>query len=1072
MDKLERIIKKALLSEQIKPLSKAPFATTSADWKKFAKPTTDASKDNPLMMLGPKANLPAPVDPEYADRFGTFQPGLRQKYDTDINDAQLKAFSEASGQPAEFGAMTNYFNDVYVPWPDNQTRNKLISLGGLPFLGNKGTTIKFSFVASDSIRDFINLAKAAPGFNDEESFKQNRMSEFFPGGLLEAFQLAMYQGAGSNVGTFIQFFNGGTPDTQIVYLSYEAYQQNKFFYWSYEPEIIKAGVERGTLGNKIWLGTKPEERISFIEKRSDGSNTVVPANPKDGNVIPAGLKQDNWIANFQQKWAGWYLGTAFKSIDKAKGEEPMIWQYGDEPGDFVNLTALADRIQTAFDWIGIPFPPVDIINAIWYISRGRWVEGCISIIAFVPVIGDAIKLAFKGIGNLASIGIKPLVERISLAIERIKLEDANYWIREIDNNVSKFIETAEKIGLIPERTVAAFSSVMDDILEKTTVALENLSLRKRAAEQAATINTRLGVKGTAQTTEEVAKKSFLGNSWEWLNSRIRTPGLLIKDFPRAVLLLLRPLYRKSDRYIRSVYIAARKKFLNRLLKDKELLAITIISFSKKDTRESIAKQMLGIAVETGILQTRQTKRGIVYFVPGQPQFPYETGKLLTQLQQNPRQMLDQIQQKSVEAYSRFAVSIGEKATVASKEIINPFWDYIWSSPWNRFLNEYIRLGSNSLQKPGATGVKAVNSWTENFIDEISRNIGSWWNNDIFKKLDVIYNELQEYFEQKGFGPDEGSKLSNTSVVYTIIDEAWYGFTQRHIIESQEAINTELEKRIPSLNNEKKFYEESVGTGFSPADSIAFQLWVNDTGGDAKRKIAYMSFLTKHDYADYLGNPSQVEIGKQKFLKLPPGYAIWKITRDNYEYNVKAGELYVLNLNTGVMGVSAIDPETQKRYDSWTGSFSGFEKFAQWIEKNPNAPISRASRQDATTQLTIPFEAGKGDIKKYMRGDDFNYEKIKTSVSYKDLAALLKKSKGGLFRNDLEAVAEAVFFAMSRPGISPLLYKAVTDTLGIDAYQYVEDFMPTGVDELFNGKNSRTINDSYKIIVNRLRSKKK
>lgn len=58
-----------------------------------------------------------------------------------------------------------------------------------------------------------------------------------------------------------------------------------------------------------------------------------------------------------------------------------------------------DIFQTILDWLG--FIPgygdiIDAINAIMYFSRGKNIDGFLSLIAIIPVVGSGIKLSFKG----------------------------------------------------------------------------------------------------------------------------------------------------------------------------------------------------------------------------------------------------------------------------------------------------------------------------------------------------------------------------------------------------------------------------------------------------------------------------------------------------------------------------------------------------------------------------------------------------------------------------------------------------------------------------------------------------
>ena len=65
--------------------------------------------------------------------------------------------------------------------------------------------------------------------------------------------------------------------------------------------------------------------------------------------------------------------------------------------------AWLDKIQLILDYAGIiPIigDIIDVVNAIVYFFRGKWLDGILSIIAMIPVVGSLIALPFKALFKL------------------------------------------------------------------------------------------------------------------------------------------------------------------------------------------------------------------------------------------------------------------------------------------------------------------------------------------------------------------------------------------------------------------------------------------------------------------------------------------------------------------------------------------------------------------------------------------------------------------------------------------------------------------------------------------------
>lgn len=107
----------------------------------------------------------------------------------------------------------------------------------------------------------------------------------------------------------------------------------------------------------------------------DSASLSVDNKTLDINVIDKDTKSDSDKS----------LKDRFKDIEKKRDKDSEV--YG------------IDIFQTVLDWLG--FIPgygdiIDAINAIIYFARGKWIDGSLSLVAIIPVVGSGIKLGLKG----------------------------------------------------------------------------------------------------------------------------------------------------------------------------------------------------------------------------------------------------------------------------------------------------------------------------------------------------------------------------------------------------------------------------------------------------------------------------------------------------------------------------------------------------------------------------------------------------------------------------------------------------------------------------------------------------
>ena len=1035
-ESIENIIRKALFEQSMpNPATSGPMAHLSA-------PATGPKPD----IFSKKAMGKAPNDPQdYSDVYGTYSPALStQQRSLDINFDQLDAFAQA-GQPKNFGAMTNFFSQIYKQWENQESRYRLLELGARPFLGTEaqgsGNTT-WSSVDPDQLRDFVIRAKDDPKFEAE-------VESYFPGKMYESFQVPMYGGGMSQVGTFIYFYEGDSPSTNLVYLSRAALDTNKAFYWEYEPkkESKNAKGERIVTGGIIWLSEKPGAKEAFIEQRKDGSNTIIPAkNAVGASKIPTWVSSTPWIDKFRNSHV--YLASAFKSIDAAKGEEPMIWF--DAAGNPWNLTALADIIHTAFDWIGILVPPIDIINALWYAVQGRYFEAIISIIALIPGVGDAFAIAFKKIFKTVTSPVKAFylaLKDITGVGGRAAGRTAQQVLSRFNSFARQFIDVSKNIGIIPPDVAARFTAELDNILIEVIKQIDDEIAKQAQRKLRNKFNEKLGLAG-GDAAEEAVETSFKGLRAAGFTTAGALWQLLTKGLAKAGKAALGILEKKSVAYWKAAYIQAYKKFMNGVLKDPDSLAMTIIGFMSKETRAKFINELFDLYVKVMNPRTVNTRNGqIIYqFTDNAGTWTANKTQLISKMMENPGPYLRKIFSTAQNLYEDFAVTVVRAAVTSEGKIVNAFWHSFWTNPWRRWVSENLTLGRvRSLVTPEGKG------WRKNATDELKASFKDLLTQDVIKKLDIIYNEIQAYLEQHDFGADVGGEMSRNSIIYTIVDEAWWAFTGEHLIDTFRAVDDAIDKRLIDYDRMESS-NQSNPTGMV-GDSLTYQFFINDTPGQANYKTTWMNTLVKRNVAKYIGQPTKYTLDG-KSLKLP-GYPTWAIIKNDSDNGVKKGHVYVINPNNGVMSNS--DPDGQLSFE---GEFPGYVKFAKIIAANPEL-VAGMETTGGTLSSTKPL--GVNAYKK--KNGDWDYAKIINSRNFVDIGNLIYQSRGGMFGNDQEAIAEAAFLAMAKAGMPSRIYSSVATVIGYDPYKYVSNewdgFMNTS--KSYYKTNGPSIDSIYQIL---------
>jgi hypothetical protein len=175
------------------------------------------------------------------------------------------------------------------------------------------------------------------------------------------------------------------------------------------------------------------------------------------------------------------------------------------PSSDTGSMSAIDIFQTALDWLG--FIPgfgdiLDAVNAIIYFARGMYLDGILSLVAIIPVVGSGIKLSLKG--AFAALGSAATVSKIWKKAANGSTDDLIKFYREA--------LASGKISKIQLEAIAKKGDMIADLLTSSKRTIQ----QKEAALAALGVNSKAVLKqiddvvrAIQNTTSIPVKKSFL-----------------------------------------------------------------------------------------------------------------------------------------------------------------------------------------------------------------------------------------------------------------------------------------------------------------------------------------------------------------------------------------------------------------------------------------------------------------------------------------------------------------------------------------------------------------------------------
>lgn len=161
-----------------------------------------------------------------------------------------------------------------------------------------------------------------------------------------------------------------------------------------EAAINWSDVKDLLSSNNLFLFTNDGKEVAEYQDPELGTIYI----QSDGNAeIVSTKKIVPWVYNKQTSTLS-VNNKALELRKRIKIDNDALSTRSKEKQEIDNTRAL-DIFQTILDWVG--FIPgygdiLDAINAAIYFARGKQLEGYLSLIAIVPIVGSGLKLGFKG----------------------------------------------------------------------------------------------------------------------------------------------------------------------------------------------------------------------------------------------------------------------------------------------------------------------------------------------------------------------------------------------------------------------------------------------------------------------------------------------------------------------------------------------------------------------------------------------------------------------------------------------------------------------------------------------------
>ena len=538
-------------------------------------------------------------------------------------------------------------------------------------------------------------------------------------------------------------------------------------------DILTAVTEFGTVG--IWIlnrgGSKynagggtfykyPDAKLGDVLIEKDGTATILKTQ-----------KKTNW--KFYRKVDKSYelqIGGV-PAAPKSDKLDTSLKKY--RASSDIEQSNVLDQIQTTIDWLG--FIPgygdiLDAINAIVYFARGKTLDGILSLIAIVPMVGSVASKAIKGAIKTFPGDLKLLLKQAAKSGDPTDL--AKFWKHAIESGrIDK--ATLQKLAKYGDELAILLTSGKRKILESES-ELKVFGINAKAiGKQIDKVSTII-----QNTYTKPIKKA-------WYSTLASSTGRVAKDIVTGIVTLPVKLIGKIFNVSANVVTLGTYSFAKNILRKLNPNAPETAAKLVKALDVTFKKKMMDSPTIVTALIKQESPRLLSKLTKTAPAAQLKTTndlyKYLTKLKKiNPSE------------YTNLVTDL--HATVTKS-----------GNPYYRLYVNNSTLAAMNIFKPGAVFQANIDDSIKNLAKNFSLSNPKAW--------DVISNEIEDIAERLGFDPEDNPQ---SVIVASVLSMVNYLSSDRY----KEADKSKESGDAGTFTRMKKIYDETPGGSSDKLQALA------------------------------------------------------------------------------------------------------------------------------------------------------------------------------------------------------------------------------------------------------------